>query len=446
MVNNKIAEYVQNHITDFFDYLAFQSISTQNKGIPETTKWLVQQFKELGAEVAETWHDQGANPIVYASFKGKSDKTVLFYNHYDVQPPEPLSEWKSDPFSPTIREGKVFARGICDDKGELISRLTIIKYFMENGGLPVNIKFFVEGSEEIGSPKVDEYVSAHQKELASDVCIWEGGGKDENEDFQITCGLKGVIALDLEVKTAARDIHSSLATYAPNAAWRLVQALNSMKSISGKIEVAGFYDKVQELTPETQAVVDGTSFNANQAIQNAGILTDKLVSNNPEYDLVNGTTMTINGLSSGYQGTGVKTIIPKSAAAKIDCRLVPDQDPDEIFELIREHLDQNGFKDIKITKTASVKPFRTNLTDPFIQLTKSVAEEVYQGKVALVPNMAGGGPAYPFYDVLKDPIVMVGIHYAGSGPHAPNENIRVQDFIDGSVYMAKLLTAYGNEK
>ncbi|GAP03093.1 acetylornithine deacetylase/succinyl-diaminopimelate desuccinylase-like protein [Fructobacillus pseudoficulneus] len=441
MNREKFDNYVNQHLTDYFPYLALESISTQNKNIPETAAWLQEQFDQLGATETEVWHDQGANPVVYAYFKGNSDKTVLFYNHYDVQPSDPLPEWHTDPFQATVKDDKIYARGICDDKGELISRLTVVKYFMENGGLPVNLKFFVEGAEEIGSPKVGDYVKAHQDKLTSDVCIWEGGGKDENEDFQITCGLKGIIAFDLEVTTAARDIHSSLAAYAPNAAWRLVQALNSMKSFDGDVLVDGFYDEVKELPAATQNVVQETTFNRQKAIENAGIKAE-LVSDQPEYDLVNGTTMTINGLSSGYQGAGVKTIIPKTASAKVDCRLVPDQDPDEIFDLVRKHLDRNGFNDIKLTKTASVQPFRTNLDDSFVKLAQSVANEVYGDHVALVPNMAGGGPAFPFYDVLNDAIIMVGVHYAGSGPHAPNEHIRIQDFVEGSAFMAELLEHY----
>lgn len=187
----KLKAFVEYELDSFSDYLRVPSISAQNNGISEAVAWLQGTFSSLGAAV-EVWHDQGGNPIVFAELKGNSSKTVLFYNHYDVQPPEPLNEWKTPPFEPTLIAGKLFARGVCDDKGELMSRLTLIKYFKENGGLPVNLKFIIEGEEELGSPHIDAYVHAHASQLAADVCIWEGGGRNESEQFQITCGLKGI--------------------------------------------------------------------------------------------------------------------------------------------------------------------------------------------------------------------------------------------------------------
>ncbi len=229
MNQTEVEQYALATLPSLYQYLKLPSISAQNQGITETADWLINQFSKLGAKRVEKWHDQGGNPIVFAEFEGQVDRTVLFYNHYDVQPPEPVAEWQTDPFEPTVRDGKLFARGTCDDKGELMSRLTLIKYFQEHGGLPVNLKFFVEGEEEIGSPHVDQSVIAHATDLAADVCIWEGGGKDEEENFQVTCGLKGIVSFDLHVQTAAVDLHSSLASYADNAAWRLVQALASLR-------------------------------------------------------------------------------------------------------------------------------------------------------------------------------------------------------------------------
>ncbi|UQS86134.1 M20/M25/M40 family metallo-hydrolase (plasmid) [Nicoliella spurrieriana] len=444
MTEHTFYEYVKAHTTDFFDYIRFRSISAQNQEIPETADWLVQQFNALNAQQATKWNDQGGNPVVFAEFKGHSDKTILFYNHYDVQPPEPLAEWRSDPFEPTVNDGKIYARGICDDKGELMSRLTAIQYFQTHGGLPVNVKFFVEGGEEVGSPHIEDYVAAHREALSSDVCIWEGGGKDENDHFQITCGLKGIVDFDLSVTTADKDIHSSLAAYAPNAAWRLVQALASLRSPDGKVLVKGFYDDIEPLDDTTRAFISKMQFNAEKAANNVG-LKRSLITDDPAYQLVNGATMTINGISSGYEGDGIKTIIPKAASAKADCRLAPGQDPEKVFDLISKQLVANGFTDVKLHYNIGEKPFRTNMNDPFVKLNERVAKSVYGNNVAVIPNTPGGGPAYPFYDVLHDPILMVGIHYAGSGPHAPNEHIRVTDYQQGTVFMMELLDAYGKE-
>ncbi|MBW1606144.1 M20/M25/M40 family metallo-hydrolase [Lactobacillus sp. Sy-1] len=442
MDTTKVYEYVQKHTADFFDYIRFQSISAQDKDIQKTADWLVEQFQKLGAKFATEWNNQGANPVVFASFEGASDKTLLFYNHYDVQPPEPLDEWVTNPFEPTVKDGKVFARGISDNKGELMSRLVAVKYFQDHGGLPVNVKFFVEGAEEVGSPQIEDYVFAHQDELKSDACIWEGGGKDENETFLITCGLKGIVDFDLRVTTATKDTHSSLAVYTPNAAWRLIQALSSLRSPSGQVLVDGFYDDVKPLDKTTQFFVDQMQFNPKEVANSLG-LKSKLITDDPTGELVNGSTMTVNGFSSGYEGEGIKTIIPKEASAKVDCRLVPDQDPKKVFEAVQKQLSKNGFSDVEVHYNVGEKPFRTDLNDPFVKVNLSAAKSVYGDKVAVIPNTPGGGPAFPFYDILDDPILMVGVHYSGSGAHAPNENIRLADFEQGTVFMIELLATYG---
>lgn len=217
-----IEQYALEHWADFKEYLEHPSISAQNTGIQETSDYLVRTFRELGANNVEKWDDQGGNPVVFAEFKGQSNRTVLFYNHYDVQPPEPLTEWQSDPFKPTVKGDHLVARGVCDDKGELMARLGVVKYFNEHGGLPMNLKFFVEGEEETGSQHVEKYVDAHQDQLKADACIWEGGGKNSADHFEVVAGVRGIVSFDVHVKTADADVHSSLASYVPNAAWRLV--------------------------------------------------------------------------------------------------------------------------------------------------------------------------------------------------------------------------------
>lgn len=178
-----IEQFALDYLPSLEDYLRIPTISAQNKGIRKTVDWVKKAFSDLDAETVEEWHDQGGNPIVFAEFKENSDQTILFYNHYDVQPPEPLAEWRTEPFEPTIVNGKLFARGVADDKGELMYRLTALRWMKDHGGFPVNMKFFVEGGEEVGSPHVGEYVKAHRDELTADACIWETGGKNEADHF-----------------------------------------------------------------------------------------------------------------------------------------------------------------------------------------------------------------------------------------------------------------------
>lgn len=442
MQQKEVEQYALDNLDNVTDYLRIPSISAQNKGINETNEWIMKQFKDLGAAKVEKWTDQGGNPVVFAEFNGKSDKTVLFYNHYDVQPPEPLDEWKTKPFEPTVVGDKLVARGVCDDKGELMSRLTVVKYFNEHGGIPVNLKFFVEGEEEIGSPDVDKYVRAHADQLQADVCIWEGGGKDESENFQIVCGAKGIASFNLHVKTAAADLHSSLASYADNAAWRLVQALASLRTPDNRVAVDGFYDDIEKLTPSEEKATQSMAFDADKVRANYG-LTRPFVYNDPREELVNGATMTINGLNAGYTGDGVKTIIPKEASAKLDCRLAPNQDPQKIAGLISKQLEKNGYGDVQLDYLLGEDAFRSDLDHPFVKLNKKVADKVYTSeKVRLIPNMPGGGPMKQFADSVHAPIVMVGIHYSGSHPHSPNENIRLADYKQGTYFLARLLEEY----
>jgi acetylornithine deacetylase/succinyl-diaminopimelate desuccinylase-like protein len=434
-----IETYAENKLPELFDYLRIPSISAQNKGIEQTVNWIITKLKELNAIKIEKWNENGGNPVIFAEFKGSSEQTVLFYNHYDVQPPEPLNEWQTDPFEPTVEDGKLYARGVCDDKGELMARLSLISYFNKNGGLPVNVKFLIEGEEEIGSPHVEKYVHDHATQLKADECIWEGGGKDEHDNFQIICGLKGIAAFDLEVTTAKKDLHSSLATFADNAAWRLVEALASLKGKDGRILVKGFYDDVLSLDESTKAAIRKIDFDREKMEENYGLLTSALATGTAE-SLINGNTITINGLISGYQGDGSKTIIPSKAVAKLDCRLVPNQNPKKICQLIQEQLIKNGFGDVKVKTGHGEYAFRTGLDNSFVRLCKRIGDEVYgKNKCLIIPNMPGSGPAQQFASELKVPIVMVGIHYAGSGPHSPNENIRLADYRQGVFYLYKVL-------
>lgn len=441
-IKEEIKAYATKMLPTFYPYLELPSISAEGKSITETAQYLQQTFTTFGAAKTAIWTDCGGHPVVFAEFKGKVNKTVLFYNHYDVQPPAPLDEWESEPFVPTERDGKVFARGVCDDKGELMSRLTLIKYYNEHGGLPVNMKFIVEGEEEIGSPHVGEYVKAHADELKADVCIWEGGGKNEEEKFQITCGMKGIVSLELDVTTAKKDLHSSLACYADNAAWRLVQALASLKDKDNNILVDGFYDDVVPVDATMQKVLDDYHLDDEKVKETNGLYRP-FVAKDPKKALMCGCTMTINGLSSGYEGQGTKTIIPKFAKAKLDCRLVPNQDPKKIVDLIHQQLIKNGYDDINVTYGVGESAFRSDLNDPFLHLCVDTATSVYgKANIVIVPNMPGGGPGKQFVDTLQVPVVLVGIHYAGSGPHAPNENIRIADYEDGTYYLYELLENY----
>lgn len=439
---------VEQFARDYFDHLApyvrLESVSAQHRGIQDTTDWLQQTFRELGASYATQWNEPGGNPAVFAQFKGASDHTILFYNHYDVQPPEPLAEWHSEPFEPTfLDDGTVRARGIGDDKGELMCRLTAVRYLQDHGGLPCNLKFVVEGEEEVGSGHFDDYVAHHADDLAADVCVWEGGSKNEQEHFTVTGGVKGILAFDLSVRTADVDLHSSLGAYVDNAAWRLIDALHSLRTPERRLAVDGYYDLVETMSAGTRAAVDRMDFDADGLRERAG-LRQPFLRDDPKLASVNEPSLTVNGFESGYTGDGVKTVIPREAHAKLDCRLAQGQTPQACFDLIRAQLDRNGFRDVEMTFQLGEDPFRSDLDDPYFAAATDVAKAVYgTDNVRVVPNSAGGGPQAPVAATLGLPIVSVGCGYYGSGAHAPNESLRVRDYQQGAWYMVELMRRMG---
>lgn len=430
-------------------YLKFSTVSAQNMAILETVQFVVNMIEDAEGE-AEILDDLGGNPVVYGFFpagsNGDSSKTLLFYNHYDVQPPDPLDEWESEPFEPTIREGKLFARGVADNKGDLVARLTAIKVLQKiQGGLPCNIKFLIEGEEEIGSPNLAPYLEKYRDRFQADACIWEFGGKDEQDRISMVAGIKGMAYLELTCIGADIDMHSSVGAYVDNAAWRLVQALATMKNQQNEILVEGFFDGIEEPSNSVMKAVQALPFNE-EVVSNLYGLKRPLITaakgEDPREAMVLQPTMTICGLESGYTGEGAKTVLPKSAKAKVDCRLVPGQDPNHILESIQNHLEKHGFHDIKVTMVNGQKAYRSDFSHPFISHVMDTATQVYGKEGILAPNSAGTGPMFEFGEKLQLPIVSTGVGWVASKAHAPNESIRLQDFEDGIVHMAFMLQGF----
>lgn len=430
-------------------YLKFPTVSAQNLAIPETVQFVVKMIEDANGE-AEILDDLDGNPVIYGFFpagsNGDSTKTLLFYNHYDVQPPDPLDEWESEPFEPTMREGKLFARGVADNKGDLIARLTAIKVLQNvQGGLPCNIKFLIEGEEEIGSPNLAPYLEKYSDRFQADACIWEFGGKDEQNRISMVAGIKGMAYLELTCFGADIDMHSSVGAYVDNAAWRLVQALATMKNQKNEILVEGFFDGIEEPSDSVKQAVHALPFNEEAVLNLYGLkrpLITKAKGEDPREAMVLQPTMTICGLVSGYTGEGAKTVLPKSAKAKMDCRLVPGQDPNHILECVQKHLEKHGFHDIKVTMVNGQKAYRSDFNHPFISHVMETATQVYGKEGILAPNSAGTGPMFEFGEKLQLPIVSTGVGWVGSKAHAPNESIRLQDFEDGIVHMAYMLQGF----
>ena len=447
----KIDAYLNAHldesIAELSGLVAQPSVAAQNWGLEETADMVAQMLQARGfkTEILPT----GGAPVVVAERLGvNTNKTLLFYNHYDVQPAEPLDLWDSPAFEPELREGKLFGRGVGDDKGHLVSRLFAIDALLsEDGELPCNVKFVVEGEEEIGSVHLPKFVKENKEKLAADACIWEFGGVDHREVPMQYLGMRGICYVELSVETAKVDIHSGLGgSIFPNAAWRLVWALNSLKNADGRIRIPGFYDLVRMPTERDVELFEALPEVADEYKSRYGVKEFlKGLTGGVELKIAENfePTCTICGLTSGYQGAGSKTVLPAKASAKVDFRLVPDQTPPQVLEQLRAHLDAEGFADIEIEFLGGGPPARTDPDDPFIQLVIDTANDIYEYPMEPVPMIGGSGPNHAFIHELKVPVATAGIGYPGTNAHAPNENIRLDLYLIGAKHIARILKEFG---
>lgn len=412
-------------MTKFSEFLKIPSISTEKKGIQESVDWLKDEFKKRKAETVESWDDFGDFPVVMAKFSGNTDKTVLIYNHYDVQPIGDFDSWETDPFQPVIKNHRLFCRGASDCKGEIIARLMVVDYFQKNGGLPCNLIFLVEGEEEIGSPNLKHYIEKYQKRIKADVCLWECGWKNEKEQLEISCGVKGILSFDLEVETASQAIHSSYAGIVQNAGWRMVQCLTSFKNEQNRITIRGFHDDIVPLKEYERKAIAELNFDAGKFKQNFSLKGD-LIGEDYQAILVNEPTFNISQIQVGNKSSN--NSVPAKATAKIDCRFVPKQDPKTLIKLIEQHLKYYMFDDIAIKNVHWEDAYRSDLSNPYVEQLIASVEKIYgEEKYQLIPNFAGGGPMALFGRTLTVPIVAIGCSYSGSNVHSPNENIRLTD-------------------
>ena len=420
-----------------FEFLKIPSLAAQNLGEKASISLLESIFGEAGFNCSTFETDGFA--VFTAELNTGSDKTITFYDHYDVQPVN-IELWESPPFEPTIRNGKIFARGVADNKGEIICRLQAIKAYREVfGKIPVNIKFIVEGEEEIGSLNLGYFVDNNKEfALGTDLCIWEFGGKDTEGIQNIYLGVKGCLFFELKTDTIGRDVHSGDTQFVDNAAYELAWALAALKDRNDKILVPGFYDNISEPTEEELLSIDEFNLKEEELKKIYGV--DKLrlglsgVELKRKYFLE--PTINICGLWSGYQGPSVKTIVPHEAFAKIDCRLVPGQKAKDIVEKIRKFWDDNGFSHIEITEWDGYEAVKTLPTNPVVQAVIRTVLEV-SGHYPIVWPLAGGsGPMYLFPGV---PCISIGTSHSQSNAHAPNENIYIDDWIEGMKTIATLI-------
>ena len=433
-------------IADLQRFCRQPSVAAQDWGMAEMAQIVQAALCDLGAETQSV--PTAGFPVIVGRIDGAISRRLAIYNHYDVQPPEPLDAWSAPPFSAEIRDGQLFARGVADNKGNLVARLWAVRAWQSvHGSLPCAVTFLFEGEEEIGSPHLAAFAAANQELIKADACLWEAAYRDDGGAVSIYAGLKGMLYVELRARGVAFDLHSSNAPLAPNAAWRLVQALNSLRDSSGRITIAGFYDAVQPPTERERELM--RAFPADVAALRRLWGVERLLGADDDpaaltERLLFEPTCNICGLWSGYSGPGTKTILPATAGVKIDFRLVPNQDPATILALLRQHLHHHGFDDVEVVELEGTEwPAQSSVETPLMNALIRSARQVYGSEPRIQPRMAATGPMEQLCQRYGIPAIGgAGVGHMGSRVHAPDENIRVEDFVLGIKHVAALLAEF----
>lgn len=416
-------------ISDLQTLIRQPSVSAKNEGLEKCARLVAKLMHSAGIKSEILHLGKGTPPVVYGEVKSKqnSAKTILFYNHYDVQPAEPFELWDDKPFSGKIRGNKIFGRGSADDKGELITRIKAVESYLKvYGDVPCNVKFLVEGEEEIGSVHVEKYLKKYKNKLSCDGVIWEFGYVDQKNRPIISLGMKGLLYVELSVTESARDAHSSLAVLIKNPAWRLLEALKTLRNADGKIFIKNWYKEVDSFTKEDLEIIKSEPFDETSFKKEYGV--KQFIANKKGTEakkaLVGGPTCNIAGFVSGYVGPGAKTVLPAKALVKIDFRLVPKMDPKKQLARLKQHLRSNGFGNVQVKMIHGEAASRTKISDPFVAQVKDAANKSF-GKSIISVSSAGTGPMYTFAKVLNAPCISVGSTYIFSRIHSPNEFARI---------------------
>jgi len=424
-----VDSHMEDLISDLQTLIKQPSVSAKNEGIEDCAKLVQKLLKKSGISSEILKLKKNVAPIVYGEVKSKQNpkKTLLFYNHYDVQPAEPFDLWEYPPFSGTRKGNKIFGRGATDDKGELITRIKAVEASLKvTGDVPCNIKFVIEGEEETGSAHIEEYLKKYKKKFSSDGVIWEFGYVDAKNRPIIGLGMKGLLFVELSVKESIRDVHSSLAVLIKNPAWRLIEAVSTLRDSKGKILIKDWYKEVTPFSKKDLELIKEEPFDENVFKKEFGI--QSFVGNKKGMDakkaLVGDATCNIAGFLSGYTGNGAKTVLPGESLVKIDFRLIPKMNPKKQIMRLKNHLKSKGFGDVKIKVYHGEAAARTDSSDPFVSHVKNAADKSF-GKSILNVSNAGTGPMYPFANILKAPCISIGSTYMFSRIHSPNEFARI---------------------
>lgn len=445
---NDIQQIIDERKATYLDWLTElcrqPSVAAQDWGMEDTAEIVERLLTEIGATITRV--PTAGYPVIVGQIAGTSDRTLMIYDHYDVQPAEPLELWDSPPFEPEVRNGTFYARGVADNKGNLVARIAAVDaYQRARGELPVNITFIFEGEEEVGSPNLGAFAEDNPQFMNADGCIWEAGYSDAQGRRTVYLGLKGMLYVELHTQQANVDLHSANAAIIPSAAWRLLQAINTLKDADDRVLIPGFYDAVRQPTEADLAALDAMPFEEQAQRERLGITAhiNGLTGRALKEKLIFQPTANIAGIESGYTGEGMKTVLPHTAHAKMDFRLVPDQDPDAILQQLRDHLAASGFEDVEVRLMAAEHPARTPIDDAFAQTVIDATKAIHGHDPVVYPMTPGSGPMYPLCQKYGIPAVSIGVGNVNSRNHAPNENIHLHDYYTGIAHIAAIVERFG---
>ena len=436
----------ENHLTRLMDYVKHPSISAHDIGIREVSAMLVNYLSSLGFD-AEAVSTAGHPMVLGHRTDAPGKPTVMLYGHYDVQPPDPLEAWISPPFEPTIRDGRIYARGIGDNKGQHFAQLLAIEAYLKvTGTLPCNVIVLLEGEEEIGSPRIAEFVAEHADRLKADLVVTADGPLHNSGTPIVTYGVRGMVGFDLVVKTGRTDAHSgNHGGTMPNALWTLVHLLGTMKDAYGRITIDGLHDPIKPPTDAERAAADMLPVDVPGYLDEMALHRLDAPADRSFHDrLMFHPTLTINGIHGGYGGPGTKTVLPCEAVAKCDIRLVPDMTPDQVVDCVRAHVAEFAPEgEVEVIGRGGMLPSRTPLDNAYASAIVDAVRTARGVEPFQYPSVGGSLPDYAFTKTLGLPAFVTPYANADEANHAPNENLEIDLFHDGIRTGAALLDRLG---
>ncbi|MBV1759187.1 MAG: M20/M25/M40 family metallo-hydrolase [Dethiosulfatibacter sp.] len=438
----------EQDINTLIELVSHPSISSNAVEIRRCAEFLKNIMEESG--INTKIYETKGQPVVIGEVAShnKDATTVLFYGHYDVQPPEPLDAWVSPQFEPTIREGRLYGRGAGDNKGQLLTHIMAVRsYLATEGALPINVKFIFEGEEEIGSPSLLEFVEDNKELLKADVVLTSDGPIHDSGAPLVAFGVRGVMNFEFNLETATTDNHSgNKGGVIPNAIWKMVDLLATMKDKDDKVTIAGFYDDVVIPSPYELSLIDNLPFDPISLAKVYGVERIELDKVKFYERLLFLPTLTINGIEGGYTGKGTKNIIPCKATAKMEVRLVLNQDPKDIFNKVKNHVTKTNPNVIVTQEEEDMKPSRTSAELPISRAIVNAVWEGFDQEPIVLPSMGGSLPDFVWTKGLGVPSIMIPYANADEANHAPNENMMLECFYKGIHSSAQIIFELGKLK